>query len=131
MWLTSDGSATGRACLVSVVGADLVLSAVVGNTQISNSGLPSNESPFAPNGGGRPLEFEIPKLATNVYNSLKTILDAAAVAGSEINVTGTGEPGNFNCDCIVLLNPNYLTFGLFSTGNVKKVIIRLITTRKN
>lgn len=132
LWLTSDGTETGRACLVTVTGADLILQAVVGNTQISNSGLPFNESPLTPTGAGRPLKIQIPKLSAAVYDSLKTILDAAATGGgSEINVTGDGEPGAFDIDATVFHNPFYLSFGMFSAGNVKKVEINLISTAIN
>lgn len=132
LWLTSNGLETGRACLVDVAGADAILQAVIGNTQISNSGRPFNESPLTPTGAGRALELTILKLSADVYNSLKAILDAAATdAGAEINLQAFGQPGNFGVAVTVFHNPTYLTFGLFSNGQVKKVVVRLITTAIN
>lgn len=132
LWLTGDGTETGRPCRLELRGASAILSAVIGNTQTSEDGKPFNESPLTPIGAGRQIEIAIPKLSTGVFDDLKTILDTAAAApGTEFNITATGEPGDFDIDCLVFYNPVYLDFGLFIDGSVKSVIIRAITTQIN
>ena len=134
IWITSDGTETGRACKLEIRGASAILNAVIGNTTDANDGQPFNESPLTPTGGGRPLEIVISKLSTGVYDDLKALLDAAALADppdDEFNITAAGEPGSFDVDVIPFLNPQYLDFGLFIDGNVKTVTIRVKTTAIN
>ncbi|SRR5258706_16358363 len=128
IYLTHDGTNTGRPCKVDVEGVNGLILPDTGNVATGADGTPFREIPLTPTGAGRPFVIIAAFLVSSVYASLKAALDSAAGSNADFNVTGSGLPGDFDADAIVFDNPQYLTFEGFSGDNLKGVRISLMTT---
>lgn len=133
IYLTLDGLSTGKACKIQIENLGVLLQGTLGNVTVANDGKPFREIPLiSPTGGGRPFRILVKNMTSTVYGNLKTALDAAAVAGSSFQVTGTGQPANFDVQAIVNDNPTYISnTGGFSGTTVRDVVISLITASFN
>lgn len=126
VWLTSDGTGSGRRCKTNIPAADQLFEDVSGNTTVASGGSPFTENPDA-NGGGREFDIEIPGCPTARLTELQNLHDAAGPAG-EFEITIVGEPGSVTVSAIGNYKPTPIGFGRFTTGNMKNVIARYITT---
>lgn len=129
IWLTSDGTETGRPCKTAFQNADGLLAPRIGTTSVSNAGTAWNEYPLNDTNGGRGFNIQIANMKTPVFDDLKELIDALiADPLGTVTVTATGEPGDIDAVAIPWFNPVPLRFGAFSTGFVKNVEIALMTT---
>lgn len=131
IFLTDNGLTGGRPCKTEVTNAPALIAPNIGNVSIAANGVGFREIPLSPTGAGRPFTITIPFVTSAVFGSLKTALDAAAAAGSILNITGDGLPGNFDVDADVFDNPVYLSWGSFSGDYVKNVVMSFLTRTIN
>lgn len=127
IFLTSDGSETGLACKLSVAGADaLLLSAPVNSsTVLAVDGTPINI--FVGTSAGRILEIRVLVLTKHVWELLVAEINTALENESTINLTGTGDIGDFDVDCLPLL-PKPFEAAEFKNERIKNSTFRFITT---
>jgi hypothetical protein len=128
VWLTDDGTNTGRRCRSSIPAAAALFSPASGNTTVAAGGSAFNEIPLTV-GGGRPFEIQIPSFQTARYTAIKNLIDAIAVDESAtLTVTLTGETGAATATARPHFNPLPYDFGRFVSGWIKGFVLRLITT---
>lgn len=130
IWLTSDGTETGRRCRTEPTNIDRLFEDASGNTTVAAGGSPFTESPLDGNGGGRDFEINIPNCPTARFDDLVAMKDDAGTAG-EVTVTIDGEPGSKTVTAIYHWNPIPIGFDpRFSTAAsyVRNVRLRFITT---
>jgi hypothetical protein len=127
VWLTDDGTETGKPCRITIEGINGLIVANVGNVTVSDDGTPFRETPQTPTGGGRPFAIKAAWLNSTQFDAIKAVLDAAALAGSAFQVTGTGTPGDFDVQAQVNDNPTYIAADSFSGEALRGVTINLIT----
>lgn len=126
VWLTSDGTGSGRRCKTEIPAADQLFEDESGNTTVAAGGSPFTELSDSA-GGGRPIEIAIPNCPTDRLSDLQD-LHAAAGAAGELEITIAGEPGSVTVSAIQHYNPVPIGFGRFTAGNMKNVVLRYITT---
>lgn len=127
VWLTENGAQNALACKLSVAGADalLIYAPVNSATVLAVDGTPINI--FVGTSAGRILEIRVLVLAKDVWNLLVAEINTALENGSTINLTGTGDIGDFDVDCLPLL-PKPFEAAEFKNERIKNSIFRFITT---
>lgn len=126
VWLTSNGTNTGRPCRTRIPQIADLLEAISGNTTVADDGSPFTEQPLS-SGGGRPFEIQIPNCPPARYSALIALKDAAGAAGEYTIAFASGTPGNVTVTAIAHWNPTPIGFDGFGTNVVKNVALRFIT----
>lgn len=125
VYLTRDGTASGRACLLSVSGASDLLQTVSGNVQFAVDGTPIIQT-FETGTKGKILEIKVEVLLTAVWASIVGLINAALSDGTTINLVGTGDIGNFDVDCFPLM-PRPFEANEFINGRIENAIFRFVS----
>lgn len=129
IYLTDDGTNTGRRCRTQVANVDTLFESGSGNTTVASNGSAFTEQPLN-GGGGRPFEIFIPNCPTDRYEDLRAMFTDAGATG-EFSVSVDGEQGTATVPAIQHWNPVPIGFeGPFSSAaaNIKGVRLRFITT---
>lgn len=128
VWLTSDGTNTGRRCRAICPEIATLFEPESGNTTVAAGGSPFTESPLSAE-GGRPFEIQIPFCPTARFDELVSLKDAAGPAGEYTIEFDDGEPGSKTVTAIAFYNPVPIGFSpQFSPDYVRDVVLRFITT---
>ena len=128
--LTSNGTNTGRPCKTEVVGVASLLSPESGTTTVASDGTPFTEKPLTA-GKGRPFELNSAWVPTSVYEDLKELIDYVVDQGTDVAITGSGEPGDFDVQAIPNFAPIPIDFDGFSTDIIKGLKLRFIVSEVN
>jgi hypothetical protein len=129
VWLTDDGTETGKACLTKVDNLARLFSGREGATQIPLSGKPYN---FTRERSGNNVKLICKPFAVTATKlaAIQVLLDAADLAGTAVAVAISDGPGAVNMDCDPLWEGEIppITFsGDFYNDDMYNVEIRLIT----
>jgi hypothetical protein len=127
VWLTSDGTNTGRRCRTVIPQMAAILEPESGNTTVAAGGSPFTESPLSAE-GGRPFEIQIPNCPKARYDALVALKDAAGPAGEYTIAFDDGTPGDKTVTAIAHYNPQPIGFDAWGTDVVRGVQLRFITT---
>lgn len=128
IFLTSTGAAGGRPCKNTIPNPGLagLLTPNSGNTTVASDGTPFTEKPLTA-GKGRPFEIETAFCNTDVYDDLKDLIDYCVEHSTLIQVTGTGEPGDFDVACSPNFGEGYpIDFEGFGEDVIKGLKMRFI-----
>lgn len=128
VWLTGDGLETGSPCHTEVPGIADLYEAISGNTTPAAGGDPFTESPLD-NGGNRPFEIHFVRgsVPTARFDELVALKDVAGPAG-ECTITIVGEVGSKTVTAVHHWNPVPISWGRFSSGRIRGLVLRYITT---
>jgi hypothetical protein len=126
VFLTRDGTETGRACLLTVSGASDLLNIFSGNVTLAIDGTPIVQM-FETGTKGKTLEIKVDVLLSDVWTSLVNLINTALSEGETLNIIGTGDITNFNVNAVPLL-PKPFEANEFVNGRIKDAIFRFITT---
>ncbi len=126
VFLTRDGTETGRACLLSVAGASDLLNNFSGNITPAVDGTPIVQT-FETGTKGKILEIKVDVLLAEVWSSIVNLINAALLAGETVNIIGAGDIGDFDVDCFPLL-PKPFEANEFIEGRINNAVFRFITT---
>ncbi len=127
VWLTSDGTNTGRRCRTTVDNLAALLEPESGNTTVAAGGSPFTEQPLSDE-GGRPFEIQIANCPPARYDALVALKNAAGPGGEYTIDFDDGTPGDKTVTAIAHYNPVPIGFQGFGTNVVKSVALRFITT---
>ena len=126
VYLTDNGLQTGLPCKLAVAGADALLSPFTGSVTPAVDGTPIMQI-FETNLKGKVLEIRVFSLTTAVWNSLLALINTALAANTTINLTATGDIGNFDVQVLPLV-PKPFEASEFSNSRIKNSTFRFITT---
>lgn len=127
IYLTDDGTSTGRPCKNTIENLQSLLTPISGNTTVADDGSPFTEKPLT-SGKGRPFVIVIPWSRTAVYTSIKTLIDYCVAQGTAVRVVGTNGPAGFDVDASPNFAPVPLGFDSFNIDSVKGTRLALITS---
>lgn len=110
VYLTDTGLVGGQPCRTDVAGLDNLQLPYAGNEVKSADNTPYM---FMQDFGGQGSELKIAPavISAAVLAALKTLIDAAIVANTTINVTLVGDTGSYDLNCLPL----------FTTGGAKPI----------
>jgi hypothetical protein len=126
VYLTSDGTSSGKRCKLTVSGVENLVRTRTGFTSLAIDGTPVTQI-VEQNGKGFAVEISIETLTKTVFDDLIELINNALVQSATIDLIGTGETGNFNVDVIPLM-PNPFSFESFRNNYIKNVALRFVTT---
>lgn len=131
-WLTTDATETGKPCKVAIPEAANLIEGSTANTSRASDGTPSTERPLI-EGKGINFDIQAANVNTDLYGDLVAFLAFNEAAHTSFQVTGSGEPGSFDVQAVKYYDGSGspVTWDGFTSGNIKSLRIRLITTAIN
>lgn len=128
VWFTRDGTESGSPCRSTPEGIAELYEALSGNTSPAAGGDPFTEHPLD-SGGNRPFVLRFPGYPRPRFAELQTF-KAGTTSATELTLTidAGDDIGQKTVTFIWHYNPVPVTWGRFSTINVKDLQIRGITT---
>jgi hypothetical protein len=130
IWLTADGTETGRACKVEVIGANELQTQVAGAVIDTVGGRVVQYVPYTRD---KDIELRVHKLSADVWADLIALRETLLTNDDEIQITGTtdsGNPGDF--DVQAKPRPDEMfSYERFTAGYVFGVVMRFFTTGEN
>ena len=124
VYLTKDGSASGRPCLLTLTGADQLRQTRRGNVFKSLDGTPYLQ--IAANAKGKTLEIRVEVLMASVWESVVALINNALETRTTLNVKGTGDLGVFDVNVLPLV-PRPFEARDFIDGRILSSVFRFIT----
>lgn len=126
IYLTNDGTQTGKECKTSVTGLNLLKTTKIGNIQYAADGTP-HANLIEVGQKGVPIEITVDWLAKTVFDNINTTINDALNNMTTINVIITGDTGTFNVNVIPgLAEP--IDWAGFSSGIIKGAKYKFVTT---
>jgi hypothetical protein len=130
LWLTSDGTETGRPCKTVVNGIAGLLSPESGTTTVASDGTPYTEKPLTA-GKGRPFELDSAFVPSDLYDDLKALIDYVVEQGTAIDIAGTGTAGDFDVSAIPNFVPVPIEFEGIGIDVIKGLKLKFIVAAVN
>lgn len=127
IYLTDDGTANGRPCKTTIENLAALLTPQSGNTTVASDGTPFTEKPLTA-GKGRPFAIVAAWTRTTVFSSVKTLIDHCAAQGTNVRITGTLGPSEFDVDAVPNFDPIPIDFEGFNADAVKGLRLRFVTS---
>lgn len=125
IYLTSDGTSGGIPAKLNVEGWQNLINPVTGNVVRANAGNAIRQTILRPGGDLLIVSVET-WLTKSVWDSIKTLFDAANSADTAITVIGTGDTGNFTKTCKPDLQAPY-SAARFRSEKIFQPVFRLHT----
>lgn len=129
LYLTDDGTATGRPCKLRISGLAGLRVAYGGVSAPSADGTPYTVA-FSRVKGQR-LAVTIDYLPATVFDSIVTAINQALENNSTITAIGNGDEGDFNLEVTPALPEPIALSGEFSNGILRNVTLNFIVSGVN
>lgn len=130
VYLTDDGTSGGNPCRTEVTGLQALKASKTGAVQAAADGTPYA---FLTDNTGKGVVIGIKPftLTKTVFDSVVTAINAALATPAAINITVSGDTGNFDLDCLPVL-PLPVTFpGTFASSRIDGVEFNFIISDVN
>ncbi|HEY0048193.1 MAG TPA: hypothetical protein VGB68_02830 [Pyrinomonadaceae bacterium] len=124
IYLTSDGTETGTPCKLEVPNAAALMLPFTGTTVPAADGTPVTQ--ILESVKGIAFEIKINVLTADVWEDVKTLIITALENSDTIEITATGDAGDFTVEAEPVL-PQPFLFESFINDRIKGITLRFMT----
>lgn len=125
IYLTKTGLANGRACLLTLAGADALLQTKTGQTTQAADGTPYAQ--IVDYTVGKVLEMRVETIMSGVWEQVVELINNALENSQTIQMIGSGDIGDFSVSVMPLL-PRPFEAQEFIEERIRNAVFRFITT---